>query len=112
MYTEQELAEYMTEIREQVCRRCIERPPGGPPCGPLGKLCGIEVNLPRLIDAVRSIHSRAMDLYIIEFHDRVCEECVASPTSQCPCPLKYLLELAVEAIETVDERKAALRRPK
>ena len=34
--------------------RCIERPPGGPPCAPLGKECGIEMHLPAVIDAIRS----------------------------------------------------------
>jgi hypothetical protein len=107
MYTYQERLEYLTEIREQVCSHCIERPPGGPPCGPLGKRCGIEVNLERLIDSVRAVHSRAMDPYIDSHHNVVCTSCPASPTSQCPCPLDYLLLLAVEAIEAVDQRKAA-----
>jgi hypothetical protein len=41
-----DLDEYKSEIREQVCARCIHRPPGGPPCEPLGKRCGIELDLP------------------------------------------------------------------
>ena len=54
MYSQQQLAEYMDEIRKDVCSRCIERPPGGPPCAPLGKRCGIELNLPQLIDAIHA----------------------------------------------------------
>ena len=42
MITETELDEYQDEIRNVVCSRCVERPPGGPPCAPLGKECGIE----------------------------------------------------------------------
>ena len=105
MYTEQELDEYMGEIREQVCSRCIEKPPGGPPCAPLGKRCGIELNLRLLVEAVHAQRSQAMDSYIQHFHDEVCTYCENRPTNQCPCPLEYLLELAVEAIETVDERR-------
>ena len=32
MVAECELAEYLDEIRREVCSRCVERPPGGPPC--------------------------------------------------------------------------------
>ena len=40
-----ERGEYLAEIRKQVCSRCVERPPGGPPCAPLGKQCGVEMHL-------------------------------------------------------------------
>ena len=106
MEIEPELQEYMDEIREQVCSRCIEKPPGGPPCAPLGKRCGIEVNLRPLVDAVQAERNSAMDSYIQHFHDEVCAHCVNRTTTQCPCPLEYLLELAVEAIETVDDRRS------
>ena len=106
MIAEKDLPEYLAEIRQHVCSKCIERPPGGPPCAPLGKSCGIEVNLGRLVEEVHMVRNAAMDPYMIVFHDNVCSCCPASPTEQCPCPLKYLLLLAVEAIETVDERRA------
>ena len=32
MNAERDLEEYRAEIRLHVCTRCIERPPGGPPC--------------------------------------------------------------------------------
>jgi len=105
MNVEPDLQEYLEEVRNQVCSRCIERPPGGPPCAPLGKRCGIELNLKRLVDAVHTVHSDSVDPYIGVFHDEVCTNCTNRPTSQCPCPLEYLLLLAVEAIETVDERR-------
>jgi hypothetical protein len=105
MNTELDYQEYLDEIREQVCSRCIERPAGGPPCAPLGKRCGIELNLNRLVDAVHTVHCNSVDPYIPVFHDHVCAQCINQPTSQCPCPLEYLLLLTVEAIETVDERR-------
>ena len=106
MYEGTDLEEYMVEIRERVCAHCVERPPGGPPCQPLGKRCGIEINLRELVDSVRKEQSNWIDPYIERFHDDVCAHCVNRETPQCPCALDYLLELAVEAIETVDARRA------
>jgi hypothetical protein len=100
-----DLQEYVDEIRQEVCSRCIERPPGGPPCAPVGKRCGFELNLEGLIEAVHGVHSNAIDSYIDVFHDHVCAHCVVRTTKQCPCPLEYLLLLAVEAIEAVDDRR-------
>ena len=105
MITRAELQEYMDEIRQHVCSRCIERPPGAPPCAPLGKRCGIELNLERLVDAVHTVRHDAMDPYILAFHDQVCPHCTNLPTNQCPCPLDNLLLLAVEAIESVNARR-------
>jgi hypothetical protein len=104
MYTEEQLAEYMHEIRKEVCSRCIERPPGGPPCAPLGKRCSIEINLPQMIDSVHAKYSRMMEPYIANFHEVVCTQCPNLNKEQCPCPMEYLLILAVQAIEAVDER--------
>ena len=97
------LEPYLAAIRDQVCSRCIERPPKGPPCLPLGKRCGIEVNLEQLVNAVHGVDSPAMDSYIEAFHRDVCESCLYGTTRNCPCPLDGLLLLAVQAIESVDE---------
>ncbi|GIW78473.1 MAG: hypothetical protein KatS3mg105_0280 [Gemmatales bacterium] len=105
LYDGTEFEEYMAEIRKHVCSRCIERPPDGPPCQPLGKRCGVEINLPQLVEAVHKEHSNWMAPYIEHFHEDVCAHCVNRQTEHCPCALEFLLELAVEAIEAVDERK-------
>ena len=104
MYAGTELEPYMDAIRDRVCSRCVERPSGGPPCLPLGKRCGIEINLPQLVESVTHVSSGTMDPYIDGFHADVCEECVNHNEPQCPCPLDFLLPLAVEAIETVNEQ--------
>ena len=104
MHTQTELDMYMSEIREQVCSHCIERPPGGPPCAPLGKRCGIELNLPQLVEVVHATKSKWMGPYIDRFHEDACTHCAVRTTNNCPCPLDCLLLLAVQAIETVDER--------
>jgi hypothetical protein len=104
MYTPAELEEYLAEIRAQVCSHCIERPPGAPPCAPHGKRCGIELHLPEIIEVCHRAKGGLIDPYIERFHEDVCSHCANRPTSQCPCPLDYLLVLAVQAIETVDQR--------
>lgn len=98
------LAEYLSEIREQVCSRCIERPPGGPPCAPLGKNCGVELHLPQLIDSIRDVHSDLLAPYLDHNRAEICEKCAFLHSSICPCPMDYLSGLIVEAVETVDRR--------
>jgi hypothetical protein len=103
-YTPEQVQEYLDEIREQVCSRCIEKPPGGPPCEPLGKVCGLELHLPDFVKAVHEVDSRFIAPY--QEHNRcaICAGCEHQGASCCPCPMDYLLVLAVQAIETVDER--------
>lgn len=97
--------EYLEEIRKRVCSRCVERPPGGPPCAPLGKQCGIEMHLPKLIAAVRDVHSPWIEPYLEHNRKTICEGCPALHGSNCPCPMDYLAVLLVEAIEAVDARR-------
>lgn len=104
MYTTAELDEYLAEIRTQVCAHCVERLPGAPPCAPLGKLCGVEQNLPNLIDAVHGVFSDSIVPYFESKQHQVCERCAFRNSKFCPCPMDYLLVLVVEAIETVDAR--------
>jgi hypothetical protein len=110
MSTGAELEEYMAEIRSQVCSHCIERPPNAPPCAPVGKRCGIELHLAEIIEVCHRANGASIDPYIERFHDDVCSHCTNRPTSQCPCPLDYLLILAVQAIETVDQRRREANR--
>jgi len=105
MSTNAELDEYMAEIREQVCSRCIERPPGAPPCAPHGKSCGIELHLAEIVEVCHKSQGGLLEPYQTRFHEEVCSHCANRSTPQCPCPLDYLLPLAIEAIEAVDERR-------
>jgi hypothetical protein len=99
------LTEYLAEIREQVCSRCVERPPGGPPCAPLGKQCGVEMHLPALVDAIHEVKSGLIEPYLTHNRERICERCSMHKTSLCPCPLDDLAVLIVRAVETVDRRR-------
>src|SRR5438067_7801479 len=106
MLTDVQLEEYRDAIRRQVCAHCVERPPGGPPCAPLGKQCGIEMHLPEIIDSVHQVNSGWIERYLEMNRKRICEGCAFLHSSICPCPMDYLAVLLVEAIETVDDRHA------
>jgi hypothetical protein len=99
-----ETAEYLAEIRKQVCSRCPERPPGGPPCAPLGKTCGVEAHLEALLDSIHQVSSPLLEPYLAHNRDHICEQCAFLHSSICPCPMDYLAALVVEAVEAVDER--------
>jgi hypothetical protein len=95
----------MDEIRKQVCSRCVERPPDGPPCAPLGKICGVEFHLPEYLDAIHRADSPLIEPYLDGIHEDVCEHCAQHDHyDACPCPLDYLLGLIVPIVEAVDQR--------
>lgn len=100
-----EYQDYLTELREHVCSHCIERREGCPPCAPHGKRCGIELHLPEMVQICRTTDNVLMDPYILKLHDVICKNCEFHDTADCPCPLDYLLELAVESIERVERRR-------
>jgi len=100
------LDEYRTQLREEVCSRCIEGLPNAPPCGPLGRGCGIERHLTGLVEICRTTDSALIDPYIEKLHDEICSSCEYKDRPACPCPLDYLLQLAVEAVERVQRRRA------
>ncbi len=104
-YTQAQLDEYLAENREHVCSRCIERPPGGPPCAPHGKRCGVEMHLEGLVDVCHAAQGKFMEPYVERFHNDICTHCSNRETNQCPCPLDYMLLLAAEAIDAVDQRR-------
>jgi hypothetical protein len=95
-------AEYLDAIRGHVCSRCVERPPEGPPCLPHGKVCGIELHLPRLLETVQRAHSVSIGPYLDRLHADVCAPCPHLGKECCRCPMDHLAVLLIEAIETVD----------
>jgi hypothetical protein len=106
MLSETEMQEYLDEVRQEVCSRCVERPPGGPPCLPLGKVCGIELHLPQLVAAVQHVHSDSIVPYLEHNREQVCAKCLfLGDHDFCPCPMDTLSVLVVQAIEAVDERR-------
>jgi hypothetical protein len=107
MLAEPDVQEYLAEIRQKVCTRCPERPVGGPPCAPLGKICGVEEHLPELIESIHATQSSLLAPYLDHNRQEVCAHCAFQHSSQCPCPMDYLSSLIVEAVEEVDRRRAA-----
>jgi hypothetical protein len=105
MRSEIDLAEYMRELRQEVCRYCVECPPGGPPCAPQGKWCGVEYFFPELIESIREVRSKWMMPYLLHNRRRICEHCLRRETECCPCPLHSLAPLIVPAVKCVDERR-------
>jgi hypothetical protein len=57
------------------------------------------------VDVAHGVSSKSMEPYETHFHDEVCAVCNLRKTRHCPCPLDYLLPLAVEAVEAVDQRR-------
>lgn len=106
----EDYAEYLVELRDRVCRHCIVRREHGPPCAAAGLGCGIEQHLPDLVALCRSLDSPLIDPYGEKLDEVICKHCELRTSSICPCPLHYLLPLAVEAVETVEARhsRAAL----
>src|SRR5436305_12596199 len=104
MVSSANLDEYLDEIRKRVCSRCVERPPGGPPCAPLGKQCGIEMHLPEIVSAIHEVRSDWIETYLEHNRAHICEKCPLVHSSSCPCPMDYLAVPLVEAVETVDGR--------
>jgi hypothetical protein len=51
------------------------RPPGGPPCAPLGKACGVELYLPELVEAVREVQGDLIEPYRQMKQRLVCARC-------------------------------------
>jgi hypothetical protein len=111
MLSEAELAEYRDEIRAQVCSRCVERPPDGPPCAPVGKQCGIEMHLPELIESIHQVQSNWIEQYVDRNRQKICTKCTLHHSHLCPCPMDYLAVLLVQAVETVDRRHAGQEQP-
>ena len=106
MNTLNDLDEYQAALRADVCSRCVERRTGAPPCAPIGKGCGIERHLSALVEICRTTDSALIDPYIEKLHNTICSDCEYKDKPACPCPLDYLLQLAVETVEKVERRRA------
>ena len=74
MVAQARLEEYLQEIRNDVCGRCIERPPEGPPCAAQGKMCGVELHLENLIDSIHRVKSNRIAPYLEHNRQEICEQ--------------------------------------
>lgn len=104
MHERMRYAEYLAEAREQVCGHCPERAPDRPPFGRRCRHCGIQLQLPRLVEAIQ-------DAELTEYgpdpgRDVVCARCVHLDGPTCPCPAGEMTGPLVRAVKAVDERRA------
>lgn len=104
---QEDLADYQVQLQADVCSHCIERSSHVPPCGEVGGGCGIVMHLAELVELCRTTDSARIDPYIEKLHSQICATCDRQDAPCCPCPLDYLLALAVEAIEKVERRRQA-----
>ena len=125
MVSHERFDEYVKELRKEVCGRCDQTAPSGPPCTPLGWPFEIEIYLPESVALAHSPEPRPMYVQLAEFQEFVCESCArGGQLSHCPisflspncprCPLTSstgcrcapyrLLPLAIKVIRAVDAR--------
>jgi len=63
--------------------------------------------LPALVELCRTTDSALIDPYIENLHNTICADCEYKDRPACPCPLDYLLQLAVETVEKVQQQRAS-----
>ena len=134
MINQDRLDEYVAELRKEVCSRCNQPAPGGPPCTPLGRPCEFEMYLPEIVALAHSLELPAVEKQLEQFQEYACASCprrshefchcpsyYLSPScprcplresGHCHCPAYYLLPVAVMAIRSVDDRHDAGTRAK
>ena len=105
------LDSYWAAIKERVCGVCIDRLDNGT-CGLApGRVCALEMHLPRIVRAVQSVDSGYVSDYADAIRDLVCASCPNQDDGTCEyrnnfdCTLDTLTSLVVEAIESVDLAK-------
>jgi len=76
---------------------------------PIGKMCGVEMHLPDLVDSIPQVRSNRIESYLNQNREEICEKCELLHSGICPCPMDYLAVLVVQAVETVDERRGKRR---
>ena len=102
---------YRDAIQRRVCAICLDGADDGT-CGlssPL--LCGIDRNIPRLVDAIREVRSRHDGAYAAAVEAQVCSHCphrdelgLCRLRRDGQCTVSVYLPLVVEAIEEVERR--------
>jgi hypothetical protein len=103
---------YIEAIRRHVCSVCLDSRDDGS-CGLTGRVCAIDVHLPRLVEAIVATNSRSMDVYYDAIRAQVCSRCAHQDhEGHCAlrgagdCALETYLPLVVDAIEEVEQSTA------
>jgi hypothetical protein len=104
MHADVHFEEYLAEVRKQVCGRCPERPPARAPFAPACWRCGIESQLPELIEAIHDADAELPEFGPAPAPRAVCARCSRLGGDTCPCPVASLATRVMQAVRTVDER--------
>jgi hypothetical protein len=103
MYARAKYAAYLAAVREQVCAQCPQRQPDRPPFTAVCRRCGVELQLPRIVESIRD---RALpEVGPTPPRGLVCARCDCLGGGNCPCAVAPLADRVVRAVRTVDERR-------
>jgi hypothetical protein len=105
MYPRVLYAEYLAEARERVCGHCPQRAPDRLPFTRACRRCGIELQLPQLVEAIRDAGEACEALA----RRAVCARCQHLDQGGCPCPVAPLTALLVRAVRAVEARREQRR---
>jgi hypothetical protein len=73
---------------------------------PARRRCGVELQLPRLVEAIHDAGEDLPEFCPAPDREVVCGRCVRLGDATCPCPAGELTALLVRVVKTVDERRA------
>jgi hypothetical protein len=99
-------AEYLAEVRERVCAHCPEWETGQPPYQPACRSCGVELQLPQLVESIRDAGTGLSEFDPAPDRRTVCARCGCLDTANCPCAAAPLAGLVLRAVRAVEERRA------
>jgi hypothetical protein len=105
MLSRAQYAEYLAEIREQVCDHCPQRVPGQPPFRPPCWQCGVELQFPQLVKSICEAGDALSELDPCPERQTVCAQCVCLGRCESPCPVGLLAARLVRAVRSVEERR-------
>lgn len=104
-----ELQQYWQEVKQRVCRRCIDSDGYGNCLIDPSIDCTLQLYFPKVVEVVSKVHSEKMDDYIRDVRSTICVACkYQTATGLCllratvECPLDRYLPLVIEAIERVE----------
>jgi hypothetical protein len=98
-------AEYLAEVRERVCARCPHRSPDGPPYCRECRGCGVELQLPYIVESIRDADGELNEFDKAPDRDTVCARCHCLGGGCCPCAAAPLAALLVRSVCAVEERR-------
>jgi hypothetical protein len=98
-------AEYLAEVREQVCGHCPERPADRAVFVPACRHCGVELQLPRIVESIHDAGDTLAEFDPSPDRHLVCARCHCLDGGLCPCPAGGLATAVVRAVKSVDERR-------